>query len=93
MKPDDALLVAKYAATISTCNVFYASVISASSRRNTLRNSTRRLRLIVLAGSGLPNCENNGNHCGFDSAHIVAHGDVEWLVAEEFFDDAELRPV
>ena len=33
MKPDDALLVAKYAATVSTCNVFYASVISASSRQ------------------------------------------------------------
>lgn len=33
MKPDDALLLAKYAATVSTCNVFYASVISASSRQ------------------------------------------------------------
>ena len=33
MKPDDPLLVAKYAATVSTCNVFYASVISASSRQ------------------------------------------------------------
>ena len=33
MRPDDALLVAKYAATVSTCNVFYASVISASSRQ------------------------------------------------------------
>ena len=33
MKPDDALLIAKYAATVSTCNVFYASVISATSRQ------------------------------------------------------------
>jgi hypothetical protein len=33
MRPDDALLIAKYAATVSTCNVFYASVISASSRQ------------------------------------------------------------
>ena len=33
MKPDDAWLIAKYAATVSTCNVFYASVISASSRQ------------------------------------------------------------
>jgi hypothetical protein len=33
LKSDDALLIAKYAATASTCNVFYASVISASSRQ------------------------------------------------------------
>jgi hypothetical protein len=33
MRPDDALLIAKYAATVSTCNVFYATVISASSRQ------------------------------------------------------------
>jgi len=33
LKSDDALLIAKYAATVSTCNVFYASVISASSRQ------------------------------------------------------------
>jgi hypothetical protein len=33
IKPDDALLIAKYAATVSTCNVLYASVISASSRQ------------------------------------------------------------
>ena len=33
IRTDDALLVAKYAATVSTCNVFYASVISASSRQ------------------------------------------------------------
>ena len=33
MRPDDLLLIAKYAATVSTCNVFYASVISASSRQ------------------------------------------------------------
>lgn len=33
MKPDDTLRIAKYAATVSTCNVFYASVISASSRQ------------------------------------------------------------
>ena len=33
MRPDDALFIAKYAATVSTCNVFYASVISASSRQ------------------------------------------------------------
>lgn len=32
MRPDDALLIAKYAATVSTCNVLYASVIGASSR-------------------------------------------------------------
>lgn len=30
---DDAMLVAKYAATISTCNVLYGSVIGASSRQ------------------------------------------------------------
>jgi len=33
MRPDDLLLIAKYAATVSICNVFYASVISASSRQ------------------------------------------------------------
>ena len=33
MRTGDALLIAKYAATVSTCNVFYASVISASSRQ------------------------------------------------------------
>ena len=33
MRPNDLLLIAKYAATVSTCNVFYASVISASSRQ------------------------------------------------------------
>ena len=33
MKPDDPLLIATYAATVSTCNVFYASVISTSSRQ------------------------------------------------------------
>jgi hypothetical protein len=33
LKPADALLIAKYAATVSTCNVLYASVISASSRQ------------------------------------------------------------
>lgn len=33
LRTDDALLVAKYAATISACNVFYGSVISASSRQ------------------------------------------------------------
>ena len=32
MRPDDLLFIAKYAATVSICNVFYASVISASSR-------------------------------------------------------------
>ena len=36
MKPDDALLIAKYAATVSMCNVFYGSVISASSRQYVL---------------------------------------------------------
>ena len=33
MRPNDLLLIAKYAATVSICNVFYASVISASSRQ------------------------------------------------------------
>ena len=33
MKLDDTLLIGKYAATVSTCNVLYASVISASSRQ------------------------------------------------------------
>ena len=33
MRPDDALLIAKYAATVSACNVFYGSVISASSHQ------------------------------------------------------------
>ena len=33
MRTGDLLLIAKYAATVSTCNVFYASVISASSRQ------------------------------------------------------------
>ena len=33
MRPDDLLLIAKYAATVSACNVFYGSVISASSRQ------------------------------------------------------------
>ena len=32
MKTDDAMFVAKYAATISTCNVLFGSIISASSR-------------------------------------------------------------
>lgn len=33
MDSDSALLIAKYAATVSICNVFYASVISTSSRQ------------------------------------------------------------
>ena len=33
LKSDDLLLIAKYAATVSACNVFYGSVISASSRQ------------------------------------------------------------
>jgi hypothetical protein len=33
MKPDDLLFIAKYAATVSACNVFFGSVISASSRQ------------------------------------------------------------
>jgi hypothetical protein len=33
MNSEDALLIAKYAATVFACNVFYGSVISASSRQ------------------------------------------------------------
>jgi hypothetical protein len=33
LNSEKALLIAKYAATVSTCNVFYASVMSASSRQ------------------------------------------------------------